>query len=63
MVNRMVLYIFYSAKKDIIAIEVDSCAKASGIVADNDWLCTDWGADFPTAANLHINFKEAISVL
>ena len=50
-------------KRDTIAIEVDSCTKASGIFADNDWLYTDWEADFPTAANLHINFKEAISVL
>ena len=65
----MYLHYFHSriisacAKRDTIAIEVDSCTKASGIVAENDWLYTDWEADFPTAANLHINFKEAISVL
>ena len=51
------------AKRDTMAIEVYSCTKASGIVADNDWLYTDWEADFPTVANMHINFKEALSVL
>ena len=46
-----------------MAIEVDSCTQASDIFADNDWLYTDWEADFPTAASMHINFKEALSVL
>ena len=55
--------IYACAKRNTIAIEVDSCTQASGIVANNDWLYTDWEADFPTAATMHINFKEALSVL
>lgn len=52
-----------TANREVTAIEMDSCVQASGIVYGPDWLYTDWAIDFPTAAPMHINFKEALSVL
>ena len=46
-----------------VAIEMDSCIAASGIVYKNDWLYTDWERDWPEVSHMHINHKEALSLV
>ena len=42
---------------------MDSCIAASGIVYKNDWLYTDWERDWPEVSHMHINHKEALSLV
>ena len=46
-----------------VAIEIDSCTDASGIAHETDWLFSPWAEDWPEAHGLHINHKEALSMV
>ena len=46
-----------------VAMEIDSCSSASGVVFGDDWLFADWKADCHLAAGAHINHKEAFTVV
>ena len=47
----------------ITTVHVDACNNGSGIAYGSDWQYTHWRCDWPAAANLHINYKEALSFL
>lgn len=42
---------------------VDACSSASGIFYNGDWQYTVFNWDWPEVADLHINYKEVLSVL
>ena len=42
---------------------MDACSAASGIFFNGDWQYTVFNLDWPEVADLHINYKEVLSVL
>ena len=44
-------------------VEIDASNHASGVYFRGDWLYTPWPSDWPEVAGLHINHKEALSVV
>ncbi|XP_078000553.1 uncharacterized protein LOC144453148 [Glandiceps talaboti] len=49
--------------RPITDVHMDACNLASGIYYRGDWQYTRWDCDWPSAESLHINHKEALSVL
>lgn len=47
-----------------VTLESDSCSHGAGVLIRNfDWLHVNWKRDYPAVANMHINVKEAMSVV
>ncbi len=42
---------------------IDACSVASGIFFNGDWLYTNFPLDWPEIKDLHINYKEVLSVV
>ncbi|XP_077863839.1 uncharacterized protein LOC144348231 [Saccoglossus kowalevskii] len=49
--------------RPITSVHIDASNPASGIYYDGNWQHNSWQHDWPAAANLHINHKEALSVV
>lgn len=45
-----------------ISVSIDACNTASGAYCANEWLYSPWIPVWPSAAPLHINFKETLSL-
>ena len=45
------------------AVHVDACNWAAGMFFAGDWQYSVWKYDWPEASNLHINYKETLSVV
>jgi hypothetical protein len=43
-------------------VYVDASNKGGGMVWNSDWTFVDWEADFPEAAEAHINVKETLAI-
>ncbi len=50
-------------KQPITTVQVDACTAGCGGVYGRDWFYCNWALDWPAAADLHINYKELLSVV
>ena len=48
--------------KPIVDAHVDSSKQAAGLFFRGDWQYVDWSRDWPIMSDLHINYKEVLSI-
>ena len=50
-------------KQPITTVHVDACMAGCGGVYGRDWFYCNWALDWPTASDLHINYKELLALV
>lgn len=53
----------FPSQTPITDVYVDACNNGAGAFFRGDWLYSNWEYDWPEAAGLHINHKEALTII
>ena len=58
--NGIVVWLYFQSITNVYA---DACNTGGGTIFSGDYCYANWNLDQPHAANLHINYKESITVI